>query len=185
MIENAPFSRLVKVDALPQGGLTQVIEANAAERSALATLNDLQALAKLTATLTILRSGRGGVRVKGAVHAQATQTCVISLEPMDVVIDEPVDVRFAPQRESAKRGPALAGETLDWGDAEQPDPIIDGKIDLGALASEFMALALDPYPRKPGVAFEAPAITAEPGSAPDGPDDLPKTATKTAPKPKG
>ena len=36
-------------------------------------------------------------------------------------------------------------------DEDEPDPIIDGKIDLGALAAEFFALGLDPYPRKPGV----------------------------------
>ena len=42
-------------------------------------------------------------------------------------------------------------------DDDEPDPIVDGKIDLGALAAEFFALGLDPYPRKPGVAFEPPA----------------------------
>ena len=40
---------------------------------------------------------------------------------------------------------------------DEPDPLVDGKIDLGALAAEFFALGLDPYPRKPGVAFEPPA----------------------------
>ena len=36
---------------------------------------------------------------------------------------------------------------------EPPDVIVDGKIDLGALTAEALALALDPYPKKPGVAF--------------------------------
>lgn len=40
--------------------------------------------------------------------------------------------------------------------ADPPDPITDGKIDLGTLASEFLTLGLDPYPRKPGVSFEPP-----------------------------
>jgi hypothetical protein len=39
---------------------------------------------------------------------------------------------------------------------DPPDPIIGGRIDLGALAAEFLSLGLDPYPRKPGVDFEAP-----------------------------
>ena len=38
---------------------------------------------------------------------------------------------------------------------EPPDAIVDGKIDLGALAAEFLALGLDPYPRKPGASFES------------------------------
>ena len=47
------------------------------------------------------------------------------------------------------------------GEEDEPDPLIDGKIDLGALAAEFFALGLDPYPRKPGVSFEAPEDAAD------------------------
>ena len=42
-------------------------------------------------------------------------------------------------------------------DEDAPDPIVDGQIDLGALAAEFMLLGLDPYPRKPGVEFAPPS----------------------------
>ena len=35
---------------------------------------------------------------------------------------------------------------------------MDGRIDLGALTAESLALALDPYPKKPGVEFEPPAV---------------------------
>ena len=35
----------------------------------------------------------------------------------------------------------------------RPDEIVNGQIDLGALTAEFLALGLDPYPRKPGVDF--------------------------------
>ena len=38
-------------------------------------------------------------------------------------------------------------------DYEPPDEIVNGQIDLGALTAEFLALGLDPYPRKPGVDF--------------------------------
>ena len=41
--------------------------------------------------------------------------------------------------------------TLDG--ADPPDEIGNGRIDLGALTAEFLALGLDPYPRKPGVSF--------------------------------
>jgi hypothetical protein len=48
----------------------------------------------------------------------------------------------------------------------EPDPIVDGKIDLGALAAEFFALGLDPYPRKPGVEFEPPVEEEEDKESP-------------------
>ena len=41
-----------------------------------------------------------------------------------------------------------------WPTKTSPIRVIDGKIDLGALAAEFFALGLDPYPRKPGAIFD-------------------------------
>lgn len=40
---------------------------------------------------------------------------------------------------------------------------MNGRIDLGALTAEFLALGLDPYPRKPGVDFEPVASGPESG----------------------
>jgi hypothetical protein len=42
----------------------------------------------------------------------------------------------------------------DINEYEPPDEIVNGQIDLGALTAEFLALGLDPYPRKPGVDFD-------------------------------
>jgi hypothetical protein len=34
--------------------------------------------------------------------------------------------------------------------------MVDGVVDLGAIATEFLILGIDPYPRKPGAVFEPP-----------------------------
>ena len=96
MTDAPPFSRRVRIDALPADGLTQTIEASPEERAALAAINRLPAIASVTANFTVRRSGRGGARVTGDVHAEVTQVCVVSLEPFAATVDEPVDVRFAP-----------------------------------------------------------------------------------------
>ena len=62
-------------------------------------------------------------------------------------------MRFAPETTADDRPPA-AKETFSLDDEDEPDPVIGGKIDLGALTAEFFALGLDPYPRKPGATFE-------------------------------
>jgi Large ribosomal RNA subunit accumulation protein YceD len=165
MTEAGPFTRLVRVDALPREGQNVIIEANPAEREALASLYELPEIAALTATLRVEPAARGGARVTGTVHGEFTQICVVSLEPFDATVDEAVDVRFAPQEE--KDSARKAGRetlTLSLADDDDPDPVIDGRIDLGALAAEFFALGLDPYPRKPGVEFVAPAAQAAPDS---------------------
>jgi hypothetical protein len=38
---------------------------------------------------------------------------------------------------------------------EEPEPLFGDTVDLGALATEFLMLGIDPYPRKPGAVFEA------------------------------
>ena len=72
-------------------------------------------------------------------------------------------MRFAPQRAADFRSMAAKEtETFSVDEEDEPDPVVDGKIDLGALASEFFALGLDPYPRKPGAVFVEDA-NSEPG----------------------
>jgi Large ribosomal RNA subunit accumulation protein YceD len=156
-MQQEPFSRMMRVDALPKEGQTVSIEANSAEREALAAFLNLPSIEALSASLALMRSTNGGVRVIGAVHGELTQVCVVSLEPFPATVDEEIDVRFAPRADGGgARGPAAEAETFSMMDESEPDPIVDGKIDLGALAAEFLALGLDPYPRKPGASFESP-----------------------------
>jgi uncharacterized metal-binding protein YceD (DUF177 family) len=145
------FHRPLRVEPLPRDGLEMDIEANAAEREKLAALNGLPAITRLSAHF-VVKKWRRGVEVEGELSARVTQTCVVTLEPFEADIDEPIDVRFLPD---------AAPDSLE---EDAPDPLVDGRIDLGAIASEFLTLALDPYPRKPGVAFEPPADAEDPES---------------------
>ena len=155
MTEEKLFSRVVRVDAIPRDGQVIAIEAGPVEREALASFYRLPAIPALTAALRLEPWGRGGARVTGAVHGEITQTCVVSLEPFPATVDEEVDVRFAPQT-AANSGSIATKEpqTFSLVDEDEPDPIIDGTIDLGALTAEFLALGLDPYPHKPSVVFD-------------------------------
>ena len=167
MTEERLFSRLVRVDALPREGQPVTIEATPAERERLASLYRLPAIAVLTATLRLDPWGQGGARVTGAVHGELTQECVVSLDPFPATVDEDVDVRFTPQTAADSRSTAIEeSQTFSLADEDEPDPIVDGKIDLGALTAEFFALGLDPYPRKPGAALDEERTNPEPTDSP-------------------
>jgi uncharacterized metal-binding protein YceD (DUF177 family) len=167
MAEEKLFSRLVRVDALPREGQVITIEATPAEREELASFYKLPAIEALTATLRLDPWGRGGARVTGAVHGELTQICVVSLEPFPATVDEDVDVRFAPRTAANPRSTAVQDtETFSLADEDEPDPVIDGKIDLGALTAEFFALGLDPYPRKPGAILDEERTNSEPTDSP-------------------
>jgi len=82
------------------------------------------------------------------VHGQVGQTCVVTLDPIESAVHEDINLLFLPGAPE----PHAEGET----DEDAPEPLVDGRIDLGAIAIEFLMLGIDPYPRKPGVAFEPP-----------------------------
>ena len=166
------FSRLLAVEEVPPEGLDLTISATEAERATIAAADGLEGLAKLEGSLHIAPWGKGGVSVTGEMRARISQICVITLEPFESEIVEPIQVKFAPEAgapmdrgavsplpgKSARRRritpPTQAAPTAEFADEDPPDPIIDGRIDLAALIAEFLALGLDPYPRKPGVEFE-------------------------------
>jgi uncharacterized metal-binding protein YceD (DUF177 family) len=139
-------------------------EASEAERAALAAENDLPGIASLTASFTLTHQGQTRLRVEGRVKARVTQTCVVSLEPFEADVEDTISVLFAPEDEVREAEEELKqyDEEIDEEDRpEPPDAIVNNRIDLGRLAAEFFVLALDPYPRKPGVAFEAPQIASD------------------------
>jgi hypothetical protein len=181
------FSRALDVDEVPPEGLDLTISATEAERQALAAENGLEGLAKLEAQLQVTPSRGGGLAVSGEMRASITQICVVTLEPFDSEVVEPIDVKFAPAPLSAiaglssreakelgragRRAPRRSEpppKVLEAEGDDPPDPIIDGRIDLGALAAEFLALSFDPHPRKPGVDFEETRFS-EPAEAAESP----------------
>lgn len=160
-----PFSRLMSVDelaALPGGRIT--IAADADECAALARMNELQEIKSLEADFHIVIQPIG-IRLTGEVRARITQICVVSLDPFEADLRQPIEMSFeAPSARASGGAPTASHRERASGLADRPnqdslgddppEPLIDGHIDLGAVASEFLTLGLDPYPRRPGAAFE-------------------------------
>lgn len=142
-----PWSVPVVLEDIPDTGLHMEIEAPATVRAELAKLAGARELPELSAAFDLTRQG-AGAHVAGQVNARVGQTCVVTLEPIENQLAEWVDVVFAPS------GAAPAKK----GDDEPPEPMVDGKLDLGALATEFFLLGIDPYPRKPGAEFAQPKV---------------------------
>ncbi len=143
-MDNTPWSVPVAVEDIPDTGLHMEIEAPAAVRAGVAALANVRELPQLSAVFDLTRQG-AGAHVSGKVSALVGQTCVVSLEPMESKLDEPIEVTFSP-----------SAEAVSVDDEEPPEPLLGGSLDLGAVATEFLLLAIDPYPRKEGVQFAAP-----------------------------
>lgn len=157
------FPRFLPLRDLP-GLEGRAIEERAsdAERKTIAGAFGLRALKALTVEARIARDGPDGWRLEGRVQARATQSCVVSLEPVETVMDEPFERRLKPM--SPEEAAALTELDLDPLADDPPEPLGAG-IDLGAVALETFALALDPYPRAPDAVF-APRVAAPEGAEP-------------------
>ena len=153
----AKFMRMLAVETVPDTGLNITLCANEAECAALADAYGLVAVQTFEADFHVRKHGPESYEVSGVLHAFVTQTCGVSLEPFETLVSAPVEVNFTSSRQllggPASRKMTAAGAANFAGPQDPPDPIIDGRIDLGALAAEFLALNLDLYPRKPGVTF--------------------------------
>ena len=173
---SGPLSRWFDVASVTGGGTTFRIVASAAEREAIAADCGLPGIDALAAAFLVAREGPDGARVTGSVTARIRQICVLSLDEFETDLDEPVDLRFADEAEIEARIAARAARpnTDESDDDDLPDPILRGRIDLGTLMAEILALGLDPYPRKPGVTFAEPAA-----SVPDEPEPSPFAMLRT------
>lgn len=148
-----PWSAPVRLDEVGETGLHIVLEASEATCAALAKPAGVDAVERVVATFDLARRGRDGLRVSGAVRATVRQTCVVTLDPVINEIDETVDVEFTPEVAGAG---AEDHEVVLTQSAGEREPLLDGAVDLGALATEFLILGVDPHPRKAGATFEAP-----------------------------
>lgn len=153
MAEGRVWSVPVRVDEVREGGRRFELGADEPTRARVAKTADVPGIEKLEASFDVTRHGADGLRIAGRVYATVAQTCVVTLEPMTSDIDERVDVVFAPS--AVPREPAL-DEAHPEQSPDGPEPLVNGTVDLGAVAVEFLLLGIDPYPRKPEAVFEAP-----------------------------
>ena len=143
------FSHPIKAEDIPNGGRTFKLAADEAALAALVTRLDLCSFDRLEGKVT-LRPLAGGpmILAMGELEAELAQRCGVTLDPIPVRLKDRFSLEFGPPE----------GESLEETEREftleDPDPpeeIVDGKIDLGELLAQQVALLLPPHPRKKGV----------------------------------
>jgi len=160
-----PWSVVVRLDEVGETGRHVELEAGEETRGALAKPAGVDAVERLHVTFDLTRRGRDGLRVSGRVTGTVRQSCVVTLEPVLNEIEETIDVDFVPARDIADVDRA-ADEIVLTPSSDEREPLMNGTVDLGALATEFLILGVDPYPRKPGATFEAPKAASGPAGHP-------------------
>lgn len=138
-------------------------EADAQQLAQLARRYDILSVDSLKGTAQLQREGDGmTIAVKGRFTADVTQACVVLLDPVPDHIDEEFEGWFLDesQAKSFKRAKKLRAdadiedpfadedeETMMPAETEDPEPVVNGMVDVGELVAQYLSLALDPYPK--------------------------------------
>jgi len=122
-------------------GIDIIVNAKPEECEALAQRMGVPAIARLTCKFDLVPVPTKRIRAIGRLETEVTQICVITLEAFESIVIEDFVVNFVPA--------GTESEELDL-DAEDEIPYEGDTLDLGEATAEQLALALDPFPRKPG-----------------------------------
>lgn len=149
----AVSAAVVRLHEVNRGPVSLTFAPDEAERAGIARDLGLVAVPALKAEVTV-KPWLDGAEVLGRFRATVGQTCVVTLDDFDAELAGEFTVRLVPAGSVNAPAEALGEIELD-AEADDPPDVVEGDvIDVGAYVIEHLALSLDPYPRKPGAAFD-------------------------------
>jgi uncharacterized metal-binding protein YceD (DUF177 family) len=148
------ISNVYNLNRLAQVGDEVTLNANEAELATLAKESGVLEVPEFSARVVLKKISSSRFDLHYHLKAQIIQACVVTREPLTAQIEKDFirELHYAPHlRQTPEKEIVIAP-----GDDDLPEEIDSLHFDLaGPLIEEFL-LAIDPYPRAPGVAFEAP-----------------------------
>ncbi len=167
------WSHKVAAEGIGATPLRTSISASPQQRKDLARRLGVKSIESTEAVLTLVRDPNMVIHISGELKARVVQPCVVTLEPVTQDIQSSVEGWFAnPDRvvsiakaRHERQSRSADAELPILEEKDDPEPIVDGEIDLGELATQFLSLSIDPYPHKEGVAFERQEDAAGGGKA--------------------
>src|SRR5579871_662180 len=159
----APFSIRFDLGGLSDAGAEIALSPTDAERAAISAWLGAEAVNQLKATIRLSRVGDDEYAYGASFVADVVQACVVTLEPVPSHLTGEFRRLFKVTPRSLgghrRRAPVTApASSVELSSLEDDEPeLLEGtSIDLAAPVLEEVSLALDPYPRAPGVTFEGP-----------------------------
>ena len=154
-----PIKRLFDLADLSDAGHDAMIVATPVELVRIAEWEGVEAVVHFEGKVTLVRKSQARFAYKASLKAEIVQNCVVTLEPVTSRIAREFtrSLHYVPGH-VAEQGGAL---TLAAGDDDSQEDIGSLRFDLAGPLLEEFSLAVDPYPRAPGVTFEPPVEGAD------------------------
>ena len=172
---SSEWTYLFDVEDVDENVTTVDIRPDDEERKNIARRLKVESVDALTADVKLHRPpGDRAVQVEGRLRADVVTNCAVTLEPLVQNVEETFEAWYADANDEASFAKAqhdkkaqVSGAELELLDEkDDPEPLVDGCVDLGELVVQYLSLAIDPYPQKEGVAYDGPKVddTKEAGS---------------------
>lgn len=120
---------------------------------------NLQSIKSLKANLRFERHAvNKAVHVEGSITADVEQKCVVTMEPVCEQVTDEFEAWYSDKGQTVSfakaRRERMSAQEQDeqpvLEEEDDPESIVDGKIDIGELIVQYFSLALEPYPRIAG-----------------------------------
>ena len=144
-------------DNVPATGKTVKIQAAPENLRAIADRIGVVKTTSVEATIHLQPQNGGHILyISGHFKADVVQECVTTLEPITSHIESDFEAWYADHDKAlpfsrVKHQIKITeeGEEIQMlEEKDDPEPLIDGQVDLGEVVIQFLSLAIDPYPRK-------------------------------------
>ena len=168
----APWQVPVAIEDVAETGQHFDLVADNDVRAAVARVAGLRDLPRLEANFDVTRHGAGRIAcLAGACRRRWAKTAwsrwsrsPTKSKRISIWCSRRHSRRRRPSARPARTRPPKTDSERPQRSWNGPEPLLGGVVDLGALATEFLILGLDPYPRKPGAVFEPPQdVKPDPG----------------------
>lgn len=161
-LPEAEWSVIVKVDDVPAKGWAVQISPDDKEKLYLAKRLDVVSVGELAANISVTRESGHVFHVQGDFKGKITQNCVVTLEPVTTEISDEFEAWYADETRAvnfkrAQHEAQSKKEMLDvpmLEESDDPEPIVNGEIDVGDLVTQYVSLAIPAYPCKEGAVVE-------------------------------
>ena len=147
-------------DTVPASGKVVKMQADASQLKEIAERLGVAELKSIKAELRLSLKNSGHIlHIEGEFNAEIVQECVMSLQPVESSVSDTFEAWFADHSKAASFTRAKHQmKAMEEGDEVQvleekddPEPLVNGQVDLGEVVVQFLSLSIDPYPRAAGM----------------------------------
>ena len=144
------FAIPIHITELPIGGLTICRLVDPEAYAQIASRLAVDAVEEFLIEVSVQRDQKHKsiAMAQGKIKVTVIQSCSVTLEPITSKFCIPIDLTFADE------GALTPAEDINFDEADPPEPMHDGRFDLGDTLIQILAVEINPFPRKPGSSIQ-------------------------------